>query len=112
MKKEIIWHGRGGQGVVVASSIFGTALAIYEGKYALSIPSFGVQRRDAPLIAVTRVSDAPIRRRDRQADPDYIIVLDDSLVSEAIKDLTNAKPRQVIVNSKKSAAELGLVDWN
>ena len=106
--KEIVWHGRGGQGVVVASSIFGTALAIYGGKYALSIPSFGGQRRDAPLIAVTRVSEEPIRRRDRQADPDYIVILDDSLVSEVLKGLSPDKPRHIIVNSKRSAADLGL----
>ncbi len=108
MNKEIVWHGRGGQGVVVAASIFGTALAIYEDKYALSIPSFGGQRRDAPLIAVTRVSDEPIRRRDRQADPDYIVVLDDSLISEALKGLNHDKPRHIIVNSRKSATDLGL----
>ncbi|MHC3130275.1 MAG: 2-oxoacid:acceptor oxidoreductase family protein [Candidatus Bathyarchaeota archaeon] len=41
------WHGRGGQGVVIASSILGRALGVYKGKYAMSIPSFGAQRRGA-----------------------------------------------------------------
>lgn len=106
--KEIVWHGRGGQGVVVASSIFGTALVIHEGKYALSIPSFGGQRRDAPLIAVTRFGEEPIRRRDSQADPDYIVILDDSLVSVAIAGLKDNKSRHIVVNSWKSAADLGI----
>lgn len=109
--REVIWHGRGGQGVVVASSILGTALAIYEGKYALSIPSFGGQRRDAPLIAITRVSGTPIRRRHLKADPDYIVILDDSLTATALAGCRHEKPRHIIVNSKKSAVDLNLTDW-
>lgn len=108
---EIVWHGRGGQGVVVASSILGTAIAIYEGKLAMSIPGFGGQRRDAPVIAVTRVSDIPIRRRDLKADPDYIVVFDDSLISVAVSGLKPDKPRHVVINSTKSAQELNLAGW-
>jgi len=97
--------------VVVASSILGTALTIYEGKYAFSIPSFGGQRRGAPLIALTRISEIPIRKRHLKADPDYIVILDDSLASVAVADLGDEKPRYIIVNSKKSAADLGLTKW-
>ncbi len=109
--QEILWHGRGGQGVVVGSSILGRVLALYEGKYAMSIPHFGVQRRGAPLTALTRISDTPIRRRDLLADPDYIVILDDSLTSAAMANCGHEKPHHVIVNSKKSAAELDLTDW-
>lgn len=108
---EVIWHGRGGQGVVVASSILGVALAIYEGKYALSIPNFGGQRRGAPLIALTRISETPIRKRHLKANPDYVVILDDSLTSIAVTELSNEKPRHVIVNSKKSAVDLELTKW-
>ena len=104
--KEIIWHGRGGQGVVLASSILGTALAIYEAKYAMSIPSFGAERRGAPLIGITRVSETPIRRRSLAADPDYIVILDDSLVSTALANCSQYKPRHIIINSKKTTIEL------
>lgn len=109
--REILWHGRGGQGVVVASSILGRALALYEGKQAMSIPSFGAQRRGAPLVALTRISDTPIRRRDLLADPDYIVILDDSLTPTAMANCGHEKPHHIIVNSKKSAAELDLTDW-
>lgn len=108
---EVIWHGRGGQGVVVASSILGTAMALYEGKQALSIPGFGGQRRDAPVIAVTRISGTPIRRRDLKPDPDYIVVLDDSLTSVAVNGLALDKPRHIIINSTKTAQELSLEKW-
>ena len=104
--KEIIWHGRGGQGVVLASSILGTALAIYETKYAMSIPSFGAERRGAPLIAITRVSENPIRRRNLTADPDYIVILDDSLIITALANRGHEKSRQIVVNSKKTTIEI------
>jgi len=109
--QEVMWHGLGGQGVVVASSVLGTALGIYEGKYVMSIPSFGAQRRGAPVTALTRISDSPIRRRSKVGDPDYIVLLDDSLVSIAIADCGHEKPRRIIVNSKKSVADLGLTEW-
>jgi pyruvate ferredoxin oxidoreductase gamma subunit len=103
--KEIIWHGRGGQGVVLASSILGTASAIYEDKYAMSIPSFGAERRGAPLIAITRISETPIHRRNLTADPDYIVILDDSLVLTALANCSHEKSRHIIVNSKKTTIE-------
>ena len=109
--QEVIWHGRGGQGVVVASSMLGTTMAIYEGKYAMSIPRFGGERRDAPLIAITRISDSSIRRRDLAVDPDYVVILDDSLTSNVISGLSHDKPRHIIINSKKSVDDLGLTDW-
>jgi pyruvate ferredoxin oxidoreductase gamma subunit len=108
---EVIWHGRGGQGVVLASSILGTALTIYEGKYAMCISSFGGQRRDAPLFSVTRFSEKPIRNRSLNADPDSIVILDDSLTSTAIESLNKGKTRQIIINSKKSASDLDLTAW-
>jgi pyruvate ferredoxin oxidoreductase gamma subunit len=108
---EVIWHGRGGQGVVVASSILGTALTIYEGKHALCMSSFGGQRRDAPLFSVTRFADKPIRNRSLNADPDFIVILDDSLISTAIANLNKGKTRQIIINSKKSASDLDLTGW-
>jgi len=104
--KEIIWHGRGGQGVVLASSILGTALAIYETKHAMSIPSFGAERRGAPLIAITRVSENPIRRRNLTVDPDYIVILDDSLIITALANRGHEKSRQIVVNSKKTTIEI------
>lgn len=108
---EVIWHGRGGQGVVVASSILGTALAIYEGKHAMCMSSFGGQRRDAPLFSITRFSENRIRNRSLTSDPDYVVILDDSLTSAVMEKLDNKKARHILVNSKKSAADLGLSEW-
>ena len=59
---EIRMHGRGGQGAVIAAKILASAL-FKEGKYAQSFPSFGVERRGAPVMAFTRVDDLPVRLR-------------------------------------------------
>jgi len=84
LMEQIRWHGRGGQGAVTAARIFGLAAAIYNEKqnwYAQSFPSFGTERRGAPVSAFTRLSQRPIRERSQVYEPDFIVILDDTLVS-------------------------------
>ena len=88
---EIRWHGRGGQGAVMASEILARA-AISEGKFAQSFPSFGPERRGAPVMAFDRINpNEPIRVRTDVTEPDVVIVLDPTLlgivnVTSGIKD--------------------------
>ncbi len=88
--KEIRIHGRGGQGGVTSAELVATA-AIDEGKYAQAFPSFGPERRGAPVAAFVRVSDSQIRTREKVYTPDIVMVLDPSLpalvnVSEGLKE--------------------------
>ncbi len=76
---EVRLHGRGGQGVVVASEILASA-AFLEGKDVQSFPFFGVERRGAPLMAFTRISDEAIRIKSVVRTPHYVLVLDPSLL--------------------------------
>ncbi len=76
---EIRMHGRGGQGAVIAAKILASAL-FKEGKYAQSFPSFGVERRGAPVLAFTRVDDKPVRLRTAIYEPDHLIILDATLI--------------------------------
>ncbi len=76
--KECRLHGRGGQGGVTSAELVATA-AIAEGKYAQAFPSFGPERRGAPVAAFIRVSDGPIRTREKVYQPDIVVVLDASL---------------------------------
>jgi 2-oxoisovalerate/pyruvate ferredoxin oxidoreductase gamma subunit len=106
---EIRIHGRGGQGAVVASKVLATAV-YREGKFVQSFPSFGVERRGAPVTAFTRIDDAPIRLRCEICTPDHLIILDPTLL-EAV-DVT-AGLRQggwILVNSAKPPTRLGLPD--
>lgn len=103
---EIRWHGRGGQGAVTSAEILSQA-AISEGKYAQAFPSFGPERRGAPVQAFVRVdSKQPIRVRSSITEPDVVVVLDPSLLS--IVDVTSGlKPGGiVIINTIKTPQEI------
>jgi 2-oxoacid:acceptor oxidoreductase gamma subunit (pyruvate/2-ketoisovalerate family) len=76
---EIRFHGRGGQGAVIASELLAQA-AFLEGKHPQSFPFFGVERRGAPVTAFTRIDDAPIQIRTSITAPDIVVVLDTGLL--------------------------------
>ncbi len=80
--QEIRFHGRGGQGAVIGSEVLAHAFFI-EGKYVQAFPSFGVERRGAPVTAFCRMDDAPINLRNQIYKPDHVVVLDASLVETA-----------------------------
>ena len=103
---EIRWHGRGGQGAVTSAEL--TALAaMREGKYAQAFPSFGPERRGAPVLAFNRISeDTPIRIRSGVVKPDIVIVLDPGLVT-LINVVDGLKPGgTLIVNSTMTIEDL------
>lgn len=106
--EEVRWHGRGGQGAVLGASILGSAAALYEGKYAMSFPSFGAERRGAPVQAFTRISDQVIRSRSQIYHPTKIIVLDDTLLD--VVNVADGAPEgaAIFVNTRKSVSELSL----
>jgi len=104
--KEIRIHGRGGQGAVTSSQILAIA-AFKSGKYCQSFPSFGVERRGAPVEAFARVSDEPVNIRQHVYTPDYVLVLDSTL-AETVKLEKGLKEDGVmIINSNKSPEEFG-----
>jgi pyruvate ferredoxin oxidoreductase gamma subunit len=102
---EVRWHGRGGLGAVTSAELVARA-AISEGKYAQSFPSFGPERRGAPVIAFLRVSDEPIRTRTVIYEPDVVAVLDPGLLHSV--DVTSGlkENSKIIINSRKSPAEM------
>ncbi|MDQ5988628.1 MAG: pyruvate ferredoxin oxidoreductase gamma subunit [Syntrophus sp. SKADARSKE-3] len=102
---EIRWHGRGGQGAVTSVELLAVA-AIDEGKYAQAFPSFGPERRGAPVEAFNRVDQKQIKIRSRIYEPDVVVVLDEGLVG--LVNLTaGLKPDGIlIVNTAKSADEV------
>ncbi len=76
---EVRFHGRGGQGVVVASEVLAKA-AFRMGFEVSAFPFFGVERRGAPVTAYTRIDSKPIRVKTNIYWPDYVVVLDGSLL--------------------------------
>ncbi len=78
---EVIWHGRGGQGVVLAAQILAEAAYLQGFSGVTSAPTFGPERRGAPLMASTRISDEPIRTVSQIEQADIAVVLDPTLLS-------------------------------
>ena len=97
---EILWLGRGGQGAFTAAKLLGAAYTIDDGnKYALAFPSFGPERRGAPVRAFTKLDTKPVVDRSQTEKADYIVIIDDTLYSPQLQELL--KPTgQIIVNSK------------
>ena len=98
---EIRWHGRGGQGAVTSAELLAQA-AINEGKYAQAFPSFGAERRGAPVLAFVRISkNEPIRIRAEVTEPDIVVVLDAGLLR--IMDVTSGLKDDgiLVINTKK-----------
>jgi len=102
---EIRFHGRGGQGAVTSAEL--TALAaIEQGKYAQAFPSFGPERRGAPVLAFVRVSEEPIRTREKIYQPDIVVVLDPTLLDIVNVAAGLKEDGIVVLNTTKSAEEV------
>jgi len=102
---EIRFHGRGGQGAVTTAELMAQA-AVEEGRFSQAFPSFGPERRGAPVMAFCRVSDERIRLRSQIKEPDVAVVLDPKLL-EVINPVAGLKPDGILViNSHAGADEL------
>ena len=101
---EIRFHGRGGQGAVIASEVLASAF-FKEGKYVQAFPAFGVERRGAPVMAFTRVDDRPIRIRQFIYEPDHVIILDPTLIEVTQVDLGLKENGWIVINSDRSPKE-------
>ena len=98
---EIRWHGRGGQGAKTASLLLADA-AFNTGKYIQGFPEYGPERMGAPITAYNRISDKPITVHSNIYEPDYVVVVDDTLldvvpVTDGLKE-TGA----IVINTTKS----------
>ncbi len=100
---EIRFHGRGGQGAVTSAEILALA-AIGEGRYAQAFPSFGPERRGAPVVAFCRISDQPIKIRANIYEPDLAVVLDASLL-KIVNVAAGLKPDGILITTSKDSAE-------
>ncbi len=103
MMIEIRFHGRGGQGSVTCAELLALA-AIGEGKYAQAFPSFGPERRGAPVVAFCRISDQPIKIRANVYEPDIVLVLDPTLL-KIVNVAAGLKPNGIIVTTSKDSPE-------
>jgi len=103
---EVIWHGRGGQGVVIAAQILAESAYLQGFKGVTSAPTFGPERRGAPLTASTRISDTPIRTFSQIDKADIAVVLDPSLFG-VVNILGSLKPGGwLLINTPQKADQV------
>lgn len=102
---EIRWHGRGGQGAKTASLLLADA-AFMAGKFVQSFPEYGPERSGAPITAYNRISDERCTIHSNIYEPDYVVVVDETLLESV--DVTAGLKEEggIVINSAKSAAEL------
>ena len=102
---EIRWHGRGGQGAKTASLLLADA-AFNTGKYIQGFPEYGPERMGAPITAYNRISDSPITIHSNIYEPDYVVVVDDTLL-QAVDVTAGLKTNgAIIINTTKEYKEL------
>ena len=103
---EIRWHGRGGQGAITAAKLLAQAAYLDGYQGVTAAPSFGAERRGAPVSASTRISPEPIMVVSQVEEPDVVVVLDQSLLR--ISDVTSGlrEGGWLVVNSRQSPNEL------
>ncbi|MBI2907948.1 MAG: 2-oxoacid:acceptor oxidoreductase family protein [Chloroflexi bacterium] len=108
---EIRWHGRGGQGVVTAAKLLAETY-LEEGKYFQAQPEYGAERMGAPIRAYSRFSDKPIPIHCAITEPDFVVVLDPTLIG--VVDITEGLKEggTVVINTAETPeqikAKLGL----
>lgn len=105
---EIRWHGRGGQGAITAAEILAEAAFQYNNKWVTVSPSFGAERRGAPITASSRIADEKIRLRSQITTPDIVVVLDETLLSDVDVTVGLKKGGKIILNTPKEPNEVNL----
>lgn len=102
---EIRWHGRGGQGAKTASLLLADA-AFNTGKYVQGFPEYGPERMGAPITAYNRISDQRSTVHSNIYEPDYVVVVDETLISSVDVTAGLKKEGAIVINSGKAPEEL------
>lgn len=102
---EIRWHGRGGQGTKTASLLLADA-AFNTGKYVQGFPEYGPERMGAPITAYNRISNNPIVIHSNIYEPDYVVVVDDTLLESVDVTAGLKESGAIVINTVKDAEYL------
>ena len=102
---EIRWHGRGGQGAKTAALLLAD-VAFSIGKHVQGFPEYGPERMGAPITAYDRISDTDIRVHSNIYDPDFVVVVDDTLLHSV--DVTKGLKKEgaILINTEKDKEEI------
>ena len=102
---EIRWHGRGGQGTKTASLLLADA-AFNTGSFVQGFPEYGPERMGAPITAYNRISKNPIRVHSNIYEPDFVVVVDDTLLKTVDVTAGLKADGAIVINTTKSMDEI------
>ena len=102
---EIRWHGRGGQGAKTAALLLAD-VAFQTGKYVQGFPEYGPERMGAPITAYNRISNQPIRVHSNIYDPQYVVVVDESLLEAVDVTAGLKKDGAILINTRRTKEEI------
>ncbi len=102
---EIRWHGRGGQGAKSASQLLADS-AYFAGKYVQAFPEYGPERGGAPITAYNRISDVRCNVHSNIYYPDYVVVVDETLLETVDVTAGLKEEGAIVINSAKDPGEL------
>lgn len=102
---EIRWHGRGGQGAKTAALLLAD-VAFETGKYVQGFPEYGPERMGAPITAYNRISDEVIRLHSNIYEPDYVVVVDETLLESVDVTAGLKKEGGILINTERSLDEI------
>ena len=102
---EIRWHGRGGQGAKTAALLLAD-VAFQTGKYVQGFPEYGPERMGAPITAYNRISNQPIRVHSNIYDPQYVVVVDESLLEAVDGTAGLKKDGAILINTRRTKEEI------
>ena len=102
---EIRWHGRGGQGAKTAALLLAD-VAFNTGMYVQGFPEYGPERMGAPITAYNRISEKEIRNHSNIYNPDYVVVVDETLLTSVDVTAGLNKEGAVVINTKRPKEEI------
>ncbi len=102
---EIRWHGRGGQGAKTAALLLAD-VAFNIGKYVQGFPEYGPERMGAPITAYDRISDTPIRVHSNIYEPDFVVVVDETLLHSVDVTKGLSKDGAILVNTSQKKEDI------
>ena len=102
---EIRWHGRGGQGAKTAALLLAD-VAFQTGKYVQGFPEYGPERMGAPITAYNRISNQPIRVHSNIYDPQYVVVVDESLLEAVDVTAGLKKDGAILIKTRRTKEEI------
>ena len=102
---EIRWHGRGGQGAKTAALLLAD-VCFMNGKYVQGFPEYGPERMGAPITAYNRISDRELRVHSNIYDPDYVVVVDETLLEDIDVTAGLSEKGAIVINTTRSKEEI------